>query len=157
LIEDVVSWKPAFGPLETACRTLRQTKKSMPSICEVKEQYEEACEVWWGRRYAIEDVERHYDEMAALVAHIEQLESATLVPLKLGDAIFHPDHQEGSVVEIGDQLQMDKQYGRSGYLVTVAFLGGYDKKRVFDHACLRLAAPPVGTPVDGGDSSDDFG
>jgi hypothetical protein len=156
LIDDVVSWNPDFGALESACRTLRQTKKSMPSICEVKEQYEKAREKWFHRWLAIEDVEFHYDEMAALVAHIEQLASAPLVPLKLGDRVNHPDDGHGSVVEIGVHQQMDKHYGRAGYLLTVAF-DDYSKKSVFDHACLRLAAPPVGAPVGGADDNDGFG
>jgi hypothetical protein len=71
LIDDVLSWEPDFEALENACRVLRLTKKSMPSICEVREQYEKS-EREWQQRQNGWDAEYHCDAMAARVASIEQ-------------------------------------------------------------------------------------
>jgi hypothetical protein len=71
LIDDVLSWEPDFEFLENACRVLRLSKKSMPSICEVKEQYQKS-EREWQQRQNGWCADSYCDELAALVASIEQ-------------------------------------------------------------------------------------
>jgi hypothetical protein len=80
MVEDVCSWNPHFLVLEEACRKLRQTKKFMPAISELKEAYEAADEEWEGR-FGVEDsVESKFNKLTKAVED---------GPTWLGDRVVH--------------------------------------------------------------------
>jgi len=58
LIEDVMALEPSFVELESTCRELRKTKKFMPTISEVIEEFEKQQELWdkrWAGVFVLEE------------------------------------------------------------------------------------------------------
>ncbi len=98
LLDDVMALTPSFVEMESTCRHLRQTKKSMPSISEVVETMREQQKLWERRSDTAYSIARHYNNLDRQ----EQIARAKAKsqPIAVGDRVRDPKLGCGTVTAL---------------------------------------------------------